>query len=1188
MSESTLDSSPPVLSFFDSFLQERNIKWLLAIGALILLGSSLMLITSHWGSYTPLWKYSIMLAYTAAIYLAGNWSYHRLGLRKTGTSLLALTLVLIPALFLSLAWVNSVSSGSKLLPYLVMLSVTTLFAVLTSRRLLQHFLKSSQISFEYSYLGLCVSASLSSTLPSTLLPWTLFALWLLFTVGVIKVNRHVFWLTEQQQAPRIFAFFPIALLGGIFITTFGFNFYSYIASEWLGLICALTAIPILFTADAAANVFSKRTGDLIKQRPPTVIIPLLVGLILSVSALALSFTGLRPNHTALAITPTAALVALILFRVAQRTAIQSFVWALLICITIAYNFSPFYFQQLAQQLIANSATAVNEPSLPFAFYGLSYLPLLIAFIIIGNLCQRKDFSLFAQPLQYFSTGLAIILLGLATTHTKALFPVAACMLALFTIQTFLLQQRWLALFALLTGTLAAYAWPAFSVTILDFTPWWHRAEFFLAIYAFLLLIPGYKIDIYLQRLPHSHSWQRFIQCQWLSLAIVLALIPQPALTAYTVNQYLLLASALTTILLILCLRIQRIWFSIFAIIFTYISGTDILVAYNFSFSTVVSLLTLSLALQWGLGYLFRRASQTRISLTFATANQYIAQFGLLILFCLVYLPLTIADAWQFTFLKSLAPWLSCQLLVLLILFDMARHNNSTYLTWFAGMAAIVISGSLWLQTFGSTWQIWLPTLWTSIAAIILTVLSLAKQLGSAANVTLTSKRFSVLILCLAAIASLGIYKAPAIIAGGLASMALLINATQQPQLRRLCIAMLNWQLIAGVIVLLAPVSLATMVDLINLESYRFIPSIALISALSILSWRYFFTAQKTSELERIIDDVQLWALIIVCSLSLWLCWQMPAASWVDALCAISALLVLAAAAFLTAYQKQREAYVWLTEGLLILAFAALALRGYIQFGNGWSPFILLSGAVLLLCCEPIIRRSNKLAIATRPVLLTSLVLPLITATITVYQILESSDTYWAGRNSLVLLLAAAFYFWYGYERAKQWSILAGIFIANLALALLWYELSWSDPQLFMIPIGASILFLRHLLAEQMPASFHTPLNYLGALIILVSPMFHIATGSWLHIFSLMLISVTVIVLAIGLRIKALMYTGTAFLLTAMIAVIVRGSVDNPNLLWLAGLLLGAAVVALAALAERNREQLLQRVRLLSTTLANWQ
>ena len=64
-------SNPPLLRFLDSFLQESNIKWLLAIGAVILLGSSLMLVSSHWGEYPPIWQYLIMLAYTGFIYLAG-------------------------------------------------------------------------------------------------------------------------------------------------------------------------------------------------------------------------------------------------------------------------------------------------------------------------------------------------------------------------------------------------------------------------------------------------------------------------------------------------------------------------------------------------------------------------------------------------------------------------------------------------------------------------------------------------------------------------------------------------------------------------------------------------------------------------------------------------------------------------------------------------------------------------------------------------------------------------------------------------------------------------------------------------------------------------------------------------------------------------------------------------------------
>ncbi|MBX3438847.1 MAG: hypothetical protein KF861_15250, partial [Planctomycetaceae bacterium] len=76
----------PVLRFLDAFLQERNIKWMLGVGVLILLGSSLMLVTSHWSAYTPSWKLLILLAYTACIHGLGQFSEHSLALRKTGAA----------------------------------------------------------------------------------------------------------------------------------------------------------------------------------------------------------------------------------------------------------------------------------------------------------------------------------------------------------------------------------------------------------------------------------------------------------------------------------------------------------------------------------------------------------------------------------------------------------------------------------------------------------------------------------------------------------------------------------------------------------------------------------------------------------------------------------------------------------------------------------------------------------------------------------------------------------------------------------------------------------------------------------------------------------------------------------------------------------------------------------------------
>src|SRR5262249_56535612 len=127
---------------------------------------------------------------------------------------------------------------------------------------------------------------------------------------------------------------------------------------------------------------------------------------------------------------------------------------------------------------------------------------------------------------------------------------------------------------------------------------------------------------------------------------------------------------------------------------------------------------------------------------------------------------------------------------------------------------------------------------------------------------------------------------------------------------------------------------------------------------------------------------------------------------------------------------------------------------------------------------------------------------------------------WLGANSLALLMAAGFYFWHGLERAsKSFVVLSGV-ILNIALVLLWRELAWDDPQFFMIPVGISILALVQLLKQEIPEQFHDPLRYLGALVILVSPVFNIVDGSWLHLFSLMVSSVGVVLLAIGLRVRA--------------------------------------------------------------------
>lgn len=85
----------------------------------------------------------------------------------------------------------------------------------------------------------------------------------------------------------------------------------------------------------------------------------------------------------------------------------------------------------------------------------------------------------------------------------------------------------------------------------------------------------------------------------------------------------------------------------------------------------------------------------------------------------------------------------------------------------------------------------------------------------------------------------------------------------------------------------------------------------------------------------------------------------------------------------------------------------------------------------------------------------------------------------------------------------------------------------------------------------------------------------------------MVASVLLALAAIGLRIRTLLYTSTAFLLADLVALVARGSVDEPNVLWIAGVALGAAIICLGAVCENHRESLLARLRYLASELEQW-
>ena len=132
----------------------------------------------------------------------------------------------------------------------------------------------------------------------------------------------------------------------------------------------------------------------------------------------------------------------------------------------AYQTSPVFFRELVRAIIQGGAAAVREERLPYAFYGLTYLPLLVATSLAAAWSARRRDELFAAPLRQFSIGLGLLLWGAALTHAKALLPVGLSLSALFAVQAVLFRSRRLSLASGIGWMTAAVGCSPFAAGVL--------------------------------------------------------------------------------------------------------------------------------------------------------------------------------------------------------------------------------------------------------------------------------------------------------------------------------------------------------------------------------------------------------------------------------------------------------------------------------------------------------------------------------------------------------------------------------------------------------------------------------------------------------------------------------------------------------------------------------------------------
>jgi hypothetical protein len=1255
----------PVLRFLDSFLQDRNIVWMLGLGTAIFLVSSLFLVARHWTEATPLWKYGTLLVYTCGAYGAGEVARRRLALRHTSTVLQALTIVLLPITFVALRWFEPAGPEADAmwtneLPHLAGWLGLCAFNLFVSqwiaRRVFAIILRGDQPTFVFSYLLLSLAGAVVPAVaihaPTAFVAVVAFGLWGLFTVGTIKVNRHVFWLTEEQRLPRVFGFFPIALLGTQFLLLFCGCLAPRIDLPWIGLGCELVAVTVLLTADTIARIHEQRTGGLIRPWPWSLVVPFLLGIGLSAAGLVLAATQLPAPPQALV--PAAVLAAMIAGVAARRTKQSQFVWAMLVAIVIAYNFSPSYFLDLARAVIQSGAAAVRESKLPYPLYGLTYLPLLIALTAVAVWRRNSLDELFARPIRLFTIGLTTLLLIASLGHVKAMFLVPAAMTVFFAGQVIALRDRRLMILSIAAFILAAAGFTPFASGVLMWAIPAGFPTFCLGLAAALLLWPGAELDRVSTRFsPSPRNGERgpggegraslgfhnletagtcaphprplspsggegsFDYCQVASLLLTLALLPWWGLERIRLDDLTQFRIADWTLAAFLFVQAVR-WIK---------PGLGELA---FGFGGLVCLLNgIQVGLPWptllscgtffGLGvWLIARGLEGRSHLRLARALVGPA-YRVSVAMLLGLLLLHHAPSWFWGTLDDArdVDWSSATL-ILVWAFDAACRLRSRILTTCGALGVLLLEGAGLTAVLGTSIAFdWLPAVWAFTAA--LTVPGLVRgQHATHEFLRAVVQPLRLIVLAVLAISG-GIacvwFGLPQRLAGGvvIAALVWMSRLEANPTLRRLATILANWLVLSLVVQWLVP-GAATLAELTSSQWLDVFLPLALTAAASVALWQRVGVARPDQREGRGCATEKLFLALSTPIAPLWACHpddlaavQRELLRLVVGLCLVGpmqnfeaglsvgqAVLVVVTLATLTATElwaacrDQIARRVWFAEALVAIAVGYLALFGVIEFGHGLAMFVVLGCGLLAALLSNLTSRNARTAICSQPFGLTGLWLPMVAVGLGLIRHLAYAQPAWKGMNSLALLIAAGFYFWRGLERGeKRWVVTAAV-ILDIALALLWRELHWTDAQLFLVPVGLSVLGVVELLKNEIPQPAHTPLRYVGALVILVSPTFDVVSGSWLHILCLMVSSVALTLLAMGLRVRALMYTGTAFLVADLLAMLVHGSLRHPDVLWLAGLLLGAAVLSLAAFCENHRELLHQRLRLLAAELEAWE
>ena len=278
-------------------------------------------------------------------------------------------------------------------------------------------------------------------------------------------------------------------------------------------------------------------------------------------------------------------------------------------------------------------------------------------------------------------------------------------------------------------------------------------------------------------------------------------------------------------------------------------------------------------------------------------------------------------------------------------------------------------------------------------------------------------------------------------------------------------------------------------------------------------------------------------------------------------------------------ERGRQVYVYGAEVLLVLLGLHIRLTVPELFGHGffqrYGLFIVMAIAFAGAGLAEWFQRRG-VSVLAEPLSRTASILPLMLAL----------AAWKLGRlNASLWFMMSLFYGYLSVARRSFSMALAASACVNLGLWMIWDQRGWNFTdhlQLWLIPLALSALIAEQLNHRRLSKSASSSIRYLGLSVIYVSStadMFlsGFSREHWYLPIILMFLSVFGVLCGIMLRVRSFLFLGVAFLVLSLITLISHAAwgLGYMWIAWLSGIMLGFALIALFAVFEKKKNDILE-------------